>query len=203
MKCLDCGHSLSLNTKAKFKEWSCPNCSAKFAYISYFDNKISDYSKNKMLSDLSQAKVLSKSECLICRSRMVKILDFVKFNEIEACPKCKMIWLNGGELDKIQNDQSHLANTPLKVKMPSGFERPMDIQIGANDDYALGHSGSESFGQLMRIIINNTYLGSFSNKHPILGWFLAVILITLLFFAFLFFFRVFRLFDFFRIINRS
>ncbi len=202
MKCLDCGHTLFLNTKSKFKEWSCGHCSAKFVYINFFDNKISEYSKNKLMSDMSLAKVISQSECLICQNRMVKVLDFVKFNEVEVCPRCKMIWLNAGELDKIQNDQSQLLSTPLKAKMPSGFERPIDIQIGANDDYAMGSEGSDSFGQFMRIIINNTYLGSFSNKYPILGWFLAVILITILFFTFLYFFRIFRLFDFVRILNK-
>ncbi len=200
MKCLDCGHSLSQNTKAKFKEWSCGNCSAKFVYINFFDHIISDYSKNKLIADLSQAKVTSQYECLICRNRMIKVLDFIKYTEIEACSKCKMIWLNAGEWAKVQADQATIANTPLKVKMPSGFERPIDIQIGANDDYV---TGSNSFGRFAAAVINNTYLSSFSHKHPILAWILAIVLMTILFFIFISFFRVFRLFDFFRIINRN
>ncbi len=199
MKCFDCDTGLKLNTKAKSKEWLCQSCSGKYVSVSYFSEMISEYEYNKLLSEISVSKVTSSLNCFICTDRMFKIFGFLKSNEIETCRKCKMVWLNGGESEKIQSDQNIQLNKKLTVQMPSAFVRPIDIRLSDDETYFVG---SHSFGRFFNSVINHTILSSIAKDYPIVAFFIGLILIAILFFIFVYFFMFFRFVDFLLIIHR-
>ncbi len=199
MKCFDCGAGLTLNTKAKTKEWFCKTCSGKYVSVIYFSKMISEYEYNKLVSEINVSKVTSSLNCSICTERMFKVFGLLKSNEIETCRKCKMVWLNGGEFEKIQSDQNIQLNKKLTVQMPSTFERPIDIRLSDDETYFLG---SHSFGRFFQSVINHAILSSIAKDYPIVAFFIGLILIVILFFIFIYFFRFFRFLDFLLIIHR-
>lgn len=199
MKCLDCNLSMQNHNINGYSDWNCKQCSSKFISLNFLKSIVSDYEFNKLDSEIKTGNIKSSESCPSCNKVMVKVLDFVKFNEIEACRHCKMVWLNSGELEKLGLDQKNIYEKKKTVQMPSQFEQPLNIQLGANDGYELG---SYSFSRVFRTIINNTFLGTISNKHPILGFILGFVVISIFFVIFMYAFRFFRFIDFMMIINR-
>lgn len=199
MKCLDCHLSMQSHNVNGRTDWNCKQCSSHYISLNLLKGIVSEYEFNKLDSEIKIGNIKSSVTCPSCNKIMVKILDFVKFNEIEACSHCKMVWLNAGELEKLGLDQKTIYEKKQTVQMPSQFERPLNIQLGANDGYELG---SYSFSRVFKTVINNTFLSQVSNQHPILGFIMGVIIISIFFVIFIYAFRFFRIIDFMMIINR-
>lgn len=62
--------------------------------------------------------------------------------EIDYCPKCRGIWLDRGELDKIiEREAQYYADDPAaSAVQPAAGKRPTVVVVDEDDDYPYRHN---------------------------------------------------------------
>ena len=68
--------------------------------------------------------------------------------EIDYCPKCRGVWLDRGELDKILDRAAAEAPAPSMPESDRGYERPREYRGRDDDDRRHGdyrHKRKKSF----------------------------------------------------------
>jgi Zn-finger nucleic acid-binding protein len=186
LKCLDCKTSL-LPKRYKGELWySCQTCAASFASVQSFATVLNEYEFNKLKAEIRRAQILSTDHCPQCQKQMMKVIDLVKINHVEACTSCQMVWLDPGEGEKIKRDQQADAATEKKIQLME--TPPVDhfafIADGLNEP--VHTPAGSSFIFILNSVVKALGLGYFAKQYPLLTFiiFIAIIVALAAFFVF-------------------
>lgn len=127
-RCLNCKTSLTEKIHSNYKSYVCQNCHSGLIPIFFISKIISEYEFNKLKYEIHRAQILSSTNCALCNKQMVKIVDFLKSNQIEACNSCQVTWMNPKTWEKIKKDQINYRQSIGKIKLNSNDDSdyPLD-----------------------------------------------------------------------------
>ena len=179
-RCLDCNGLLKAQKSGSEVWYSCNNCNGALVSVKSLSAVVSEYEFNKFKSEIVRAQIQSNKCCPLCTNAMIKILDLVRINEVEACGSCWVYWLNANEGAKIMQSQVNENNRDKRIdlNLQSTFS-PSPSQIVENltptHQTIQGREFNNMFGFLLRLL----GVDLISQKHPVLAFFLMIIVLII------------------------
>lgn len=81
--------------------------------------------------DVQQAAVATDFDCPRCNNVKLQTMKFVKAEDllIDRCPACQGIWLDKGELPKVEKIAAHIGDAKSKILFVSKQLRKKGYQI--------------------------------------------------------------------------
>lgn len=171
-KCLDCKVTLVKHFENGQVSHICQSCRSQYMSISSFKKFLSDFEFNKLNHEVKNGRIISSLDCPGCSSRMVKILDLVRVNHVEACKKCQMVWLDPGESAKIILDQKNEDPKNRKVKLDLGIEIHPVGYANENTVSLQGHIQAKIFNGLIKFF----HLEELSKINPVLSFAIMILI---------------------------